>query len=247
MTYTWTDNLMRNGTTRNDDGIADNLMHLKYENASTLDRKIAYSVVSGAVDVNGFPSFISKVDNSTVTIQATSTNTVVIYPNGSMEGITTDQSVGSITDNTTTVFVKEKDNSTIQKATSVTESLIAPSGGNDGDYWLNIGVRPCIPYKKISGTWTITQFVKLGEATKTSGTLGTPISYAFNGVYDSGNFATTNGNNTSKSHNLGSNKLIATLFETDIQVYNNLTLANNTINWTSGCTGTSRVVAERTF
>ena len=247
MTYTWTDNIMRSGTTRNDDGVADNLMHLKYENASTLDRKTPYSVVSGAIDANGYPSFITKIDNSTVTIQATATNTVVFYPNGNIESITVDQNVGSIADSTTTIFVKEKDNNTVQKATSVTESLIPPLGGNDGDYWLNIGVRPCIPYKKISGTWTVIQFVKLGEATKTSGTLSTPISYAFNSIYDSGNFDTTSGNNVTKNHNIGSSKLIATLFESDIQVYKNITLDRNTITWNSGCTGKSRVCVERSF
>lgn len=168
---------------------------------------VPYSVSSGSIDANGYASFISKVDNSTVTIQATSTNIVLIYPDSSQEIIPADQNVASIADSSTTVFIKEKNNDIVQKATGVTESYQVPSGGSDGDYWLQISVKPYKPFKKISGVWTETQFVKLGEATKTSGTLGTPISYAFNGQCISLEYTGATSTTTVINHNIGTTKI----------------------------------------
>jgi len=93
---------------------------------------------------------------------------------------------------------------------SITESVKAPSSPVDGDYWLNIGVKPCIPYKRVSGAWVETQYVKLGEVKKAGTTLGTPVSYAFNGVYNSPVYATlTRGTVISASHNIGNIPVIA--------------------------------------
>ena len=88
---------------------------------------------------------------------------------------------------------------------------------------------------------------KLGEATKTGGTLGTPVSYAYNGIYDSGDISTTSGNNVTKNHNIGSSKIISTLYENNVQVYKNITPAKNTVTWISGYTGTSRIYTKRSF
>jgi hypothetical protein len=182
---------------------------------TTVNNKIAaicfpnyrvYSVNSGATDTNGYASFITKVDNSTVTIQATSPNLVLTYPEGSQETIISDQTVSSLADNTTTVFIKEKDNSNIIACNGViTESIAPPSGGSNGDYWLQYGVIPYKGYKKVSGSWQTCQFVKLGEATKLAGVLATPISYAFNAYYESEWFAVTTPNTSySKNCNIGS-------------------------------------------
>ena len=85
----------------------------------------------------------------------------------------------------------------------VTESISFPSSGNSGDYWLCYGLKPYGAYKNISGTWTPVQFVKLGEATITSGSMGTPISYAFNGQYVSGWSIGANSSSITYLHNLG--------------------------------------------
>lgn len=141
---------------------------------------IPYAVNSGAVDSNGYANFISKVDNATVSF-TTSPNLVMTYPDGSQETISSLANVASLS-NGNPIFVKEKNNSTIQVCTgTITESIVAPSSPSNGDYWLNIGVKPYVPYKRVSGAWVVTQFVKLGECTITSGTMGTPISYVFNG------------------------------------------------------------------
>ena len=168
---------------------------------------VPYSINSGAVDANGYALFISKLDNSTVTIQATTTNIVLTYPEGSQETISADQNVGSIGDNSTTIFIKEKNNNTVQKTANVIESYQIPSEGSDGDYWLQVSVKPYKPFKKIAGVWTETQFVKLGEATKTSGTLGTPISYAFNGQCISAEYTGSTSLTTVVNHNIGTTKI----------------------------------------
>ncbi len=86
---------------------------------------------------------------------------------------------------------------------NITESITAPVSPANGDYWLNIGVKPLKSYKYNGSDWIETQFVKLGEVTKTSGTLGTPVSYAFNGYYDSKWFSVSTSNSYYKYFNVG--------------------------------------------
>ena len=68
----------------------------------------------------------------------------------------------------------------------ITESIQEPTSPVDGDYWLNYGLKPMKSYRRISGAWVETQFVKLGEFTRMAGVIGTPVSYAFNAIYNSG-------------------------------------------------------------
>lgn len=166
---------------------------------------VPYSVNSGAVDSLGYASFISFKDNSTVTVLSTETNILLTYPDGSQETISSDYDVSGIYDNATTILIKEKNNSTIHKTTNITESNKVPSGGSDGDYWLQISVKPYKPFKKVAGVWTETQFVKLGEATKSLGVLGTPISYALNGKYrfEDNSVLPAFNSKTEKKHNIG--------------------------------------------
>jgi len=169
-----------------------------------LNQLTPYSAVSGPQNASGYADFISKIDNSSVSVNGAVTNIVVVYPDCTQETINTNITVASIADNLTTKFIKEKGNVTIQKCTgTITESILPPSGGVDGDYWLCVGVRPYKGYKRVSGAWTPMQFVKLGEAAKASGTLGTPISYAFNGKFYSYNSTISAGAFSTISHNLG--------------------------------------------
>ena len=66
---------------------------------------------------------------------------------------------------------------------SVTEDIKAPTSPIDGDYWLDTSAKPYKPYKRVSGAWVSTQFVKLGKVNKTGGVMGTPVSFAFNGSF----------------------------------------------------------------
>nr|BDD48299.1 hypothetical protein 4 [bacterium] len=68
---------------------------------------------------------------------------------------------------------------------NITENLVLPASPEDGDFALLINQKPLKPYLRQSSNWIEKQFVKLGEVQKLSGLLGTPVSYAFNGYYDS--------------------------------------------------------------
>lgn len=173
---------------------------------------VPYSVNSGAVDTNGCANFITKVDNASVKILAT-TPVVLTYPNGKQETISADYTIGSIASDGTYIIVKEYGLNPVVTTSTITESLVAPSSPANGDYWLNISVRPYQPFKRISGAWVATQFVKLGEFTRTSETIGTPVSYAFNGKYRSPLTAyPTPGTRTSFFHNIGSKNIKYTPF-----------------------------------
>ena len=50
----------------------------------------------------------------------------------------------------------------------------------DGDYRTVTGVQPNRQYKKVGSDVVETTFIKRGQVTKTAGTIGTPVSYAFN-------------------------------------------------------------------
>ena len=66
---------------------------------------------------------------------------------------------------------------------NITEGYTYPASGiADGDLNLLINQNPMKPQLRTGGIWTDKQFVKIGEVTKLS-SLGTPISYAFNGEY----------------------------------------------------------------
>lgn len=60
-TYTWTDNMMRSGSACDVDKVADNLMHLKYNNVPNLLTPNAIN--SGTTDSSGNPNVLSYSDN----------------------------------------------------------------------------------------------------------------------------------------------------------------------------------------
>ena len=95
---------------------------------------------------------------------------------------------------------------------NITEGYTYPASGTaDGDLNLLINQNPMKPQLRTGGVWTDKQFVKIGEVTKAT-SLGTPISYAYNGEFDSGYFAVTTvslSHAYALNHNLGtSNYLI---------------------------------------
>lgn len=179
------------------------------------DLYVPYAVSSGKQDANGFASFIQKDSDSQITILAGSSNPdlVMCYPDGEIEQVASDTVISSgLTADNTYFIIKEKGSSISVITTNITEDAKQPSAPNTGDYWLNIGVKPYKPYKYDGSVWVETQFVKLGEATKASGTLATPISYAFNGMYTS--LDTTLSAKATKitfNHNIGSRSLEACL------------------------------------
>ncbi len=73
----------------------------------------------------------------------------------------------------------------------------------DGDLRVFTNQKPLKPVLRNNSVWTEKQFVKLGEATKGAVTLGTPVSYAFNGEYTSGIISVTSSQSYVIPHNIG--------------------------------------------
>ena len=143
-----------------------------------------YTVRSGLVDSNGFANIIAPNDNSSVTVTAggANPNIVISHCDGSQEIMDEDVDIENITSDGTWIFVKEKGVATPVFSANVTADSVEPTSPTDGDYWCDISVNPYIPYKRVSGSWAITQFVPLGLAPRSEGIMGTPVSYAFNGL-----------------------------------------------------------------
>lgn len=181
---------------------------------------VPFSVNSGYI-ASGYPDLIAKVGSSDTEVSykvddgETYEPFVCTYPDGTTETSTSLSNTTGIPDaNATYIFIKEKGDSTPKYTTAFTVGLGAPSGGSSGDYYLDISVKPHVPYKNISGTWTITQFVAIGQAINTGGTptLGTPITYAYNGLYISDWFAASTAQAYVKAHNLGTNLFTTNLY-----------------------------------
>ena len=63
----------------------------------------------------------------------------------------------------------------------ITESHLPPTGGVDGNYWIQ--TNPLKTYKKIAGVWTLTRWCQLGEyPTTAAGIVGTIKNYNFNRI-----------------------------------------------------------------
>lgn len=179
MTYSWIDNPTKtNVATYDPDILNECLMHLKYD--LTEKNLESYCVNSAKINSLGYADFISKIDDSQVSIDCTNKNISMTYPNGKKETIDTDMTISNISADGTYIIIKEYSNTPIVTTNSVKESYISPTNPTEGDYWLDISSKPYSPYKYTSGSWVETPFIKLGEVTKASGTLGTPISYALN-------------------------------------------------------------------
>jgi len=91
---------------------------------------------------------------------------------------------------------------------NITEEYVLPTTSANGDLNLLINQNPLIPQLFNGSEWTDKQFVKIGEVTKST-TLGTPISYAFNGeVITSKITHPSAASITSIIHNLGTEKTL---------------------------------------
>lgn len=167
---------------------------------------VPFVVNNAKTDSNGYADFLQKDSNSQITILAGGSNPnlemtaydgsrVILISNIIKTGLSTDGIF---------VLICNLETSTVDivLSSTVTEGTVPPSGGSDGDYYVDI--NPLITYKKVSGVWTPYKFVKLGEFIRTAGVIGTPVSYALNGIAIS-TFGSITGTRTF-NHNLGTNK-----------------------------------------
>lgn len=158
---------------------------------------VPYSICQSTVDSNGNPSFITKIDNNTISFDF-SRPLIVCYPDGSTETCYSSSNligVSGMTGDGTYTIIKEKGIVQALGNTydgsyqlTLTEGKVAPTSPVNGDYFLDTSVIPNIPYKRILGSWIATQFVKLGYFTKSGGTFNTIICFS---IGDEDNRGTT--------------------------------------------------------
>lgn len=174
--------------------------------ASGLAPSVPYSVISAKTS-SGFNSFITKVDNATIGFDTNSGSTPIkiCYPDGSIETNNTLPNITGISTDATYYIVKEK-GSNPQTNYLPVEDYVAPSTPSTNQLWLDLSTTPYTPKKWNGSAWITTQFVKLGEFTRSGGVIGTPISY--NNQYDSAYTAVSSTSTKTVNHNLGCSKYL---------------------------------------
>lgn len=200
--------------------------------ATTAINTLPYSVTS-AKTTNGYASFITKVDNATIAFDTNSGATPirVCFPDSSIQSYSTLNNVAGINTNGIGYLILFKSDVILTDFTNLyntttpntdkvyytnllpVESIIAPTSPATNQLWLDISITPAVPKRWSGSTWIVTQFIKLGEFPRTAGVIGTPVSYALNGFYDSGDITVTGVNVAYfQPHCIGSDKIILTLF-----------------------------------
>ena len=160
------------------------------------------------------PNFITATGTKEITVDGSAVPIQGTYYEGSAVIISNSQSFDTSALNLATariVIVEEGIINFNVLDSIITESHLPPTGGVDGNYWIQ--TNPLKTYKRIAGVWTLTRFVKLGEyPTSAAGIVGTIRCYAFNGVTDSGWFATTSNSIITKNHTIGSKNINAIMY-----------------------------------
>jgi hypothetical protein len=176
-----------------------------------------YSVTSAKTDANGYANFAVKTSDIRIDFDTNSgANPIVIrYPNGNIESNTTMEGVDISAADGTYYLIKEEGSNSYQTTLQPVEQYTAPVTPATNQLWLDISVKPYIPKKWNGSAWATVQFVKLGQFTKTSGVIGTPISYGLNGRYKSSVFSVTVNSNYSINHNIGTNNLKTKIYFND--------------------------------
>lgn len=169
-----------------------------------------YSVTSAKTS-SGYASYITKTSNTQIDFDTNSGSTPIkiCYPDGNVESNTTLSSITGISTDGTYYIVKEKGGNPYITTLQPVESIVAPSSPSNNQLWLDLSVIPYIPKKWNGTSWVNTQFVRLGEFVRTSGVIGTPISYALNGIYQA-TLSVSPGQTYTINHNLGTSNRIST-------------------------------------
>jgi len=204
--------------------VLDGTSNLNAVNLGQLNSKqsfTTYCANSGNTDANGYADIITKVSDTEVSFKVGSpyANLGITFPNGKHYEISSIANVTGISADGVYKFIIQEDDLinlydgtysatvTSFEGGSITEEYILPTTPDNGDLNLLINQNPLLPQLFNGSVWTDKQFVKIGEVTKST-TLGTPISYAYNGKYyyeqTSGNFINAQ---TVKNHNIGTTKL----------------------------------------
>jgi hypothetical protein len=210
---------------------------------------VPYSINSAKKDSNGYASFITKISNTEISFDTNSGSTPIIatYPDGGVETNNTLPNITSISTDGTYYVVKEKASNPYVTTLQPLESYTAPTSPSTNRLWLDLSVVPHIPKKWNGSSWIVTQFVKLGQFGRTSGVIGTPISYALNGTYRYTSTTVTINSIYSLNCNIGCNYSVSGYIIDNVQASptNETVPINNAIYDSSGF-GTGTITSQIT-
>lgn len=145
MTYTWTDNMMRGGTSCDVDKVADNLMHLKYDSASL--PTTPFSVNSAKINASGYADFIETpytFNNNTPWTQPVATSNTYL---GGLSG--TEYSA---------TYAKWKAFNGVRSGTDATNNWIVTTGSTTGYFDLRFLTPQKITEIKVYNACTTNQW-----------------------------------------------------------------------------------------
>lgn len=167
---------------------------------------VKFAVNDASQDViTGQPNFITATGTKEITVDGSAVPIQGTYYDGSGFIISNSQPFDTSSLNLATARVVIIEEGIINFNVLdfiITESHLPPTGGVDGNYWIQ--TNPLRTYKRIGGIWTLTRFVKLGEyPTSASGVVGTIKNYGFNKKYKSEEFSIIRGTSCIANHNLG--------------------------------------------
>ena len=200
---------------------------------------VKFAVNDASIDaITGLPNFITATGAKEITVDGSAVPIQGTYYEGSAVIISNSQSFDTSALNLATARVVIVEEGVINfnvLDSAITESHLPPSGGVDGNYWIQ--TNPLKTYKRIGGVWELTRFVKLGEyPTSASGVVGTIRCYAFNGIYKNKIVISVGVTTTPLNHNLGTTDVEVTghIFD-DIQAgFTNLSVPVNNIAYAAG-------------
>jgi hypothetical protein len=168
------------------------------------------SVNSGKQDANGYADFIEDPDDGlkvNILAGGANPNLVLTHSDFTVETITSDIAVTSLTDSATNYLFKEKGTDTIVKvAVQPVKQSVAPSHAANL-YWIDDSIQPFKVYLSDgASTWTEKYVVPLGHAVCSGGQVTSVVSYAFNGMVSSVAMTVPYGTLlTTFNHNIGFN------------------------------------------
>lgn len=129
---------------------------------------------------------------------------------------------------------------------TIYEQSTEPSSHVSGDRWLDTSVKPNIPYESNGTTWDIQQFVKMGEVVKTGGTMGTPVTYAFNDLTIL-EIATTSTVLKTIVNPFNTEKISVEIKEDGVVKFIEPTIDKDEISWTPSYTGNTVLTIKRSI
>lgn len=174
---------------------------------------IFYSNTIAPVDSIGRTDFITKLNNSSIRINATTENIITLTGcYGHQINISDNIDISNLISGINYIIWNYTDNECQITNNNIYElnGTLDNNIGENGDFALKYyGFNSYKGFKKINGSWQDIEFSKIGEVTITNGVMATPISYNQDGTFISPKFSIPkSGTLQSYNHNIGSINIV---------------------------------------